>query len=75
MSFTLYPNPACSFIELNVKSGEPVLLQVLDIPGDVVIEKNILTKQQQLRVDISKLLPVTYIVTLSPGKEIIIKSF
>ncbi len=77
-SFTLSPNPASSFIQIDITTKQQsALLRITNCNGNTVIEKNLLIIEgvyhQQL--DISKLLPGLYYISVTCGEDIISKSF
>jgi hypothetical protein len=77
LDFKLSPNPAVSFIDLDINSDLPTaLLSVTNGRGDMVFEENIaINKKVQFRLNVDNFHPGIYYVSLSSGKEIIRKQF
>lgn len=77
LSFTLSPNPAVTFIQLNINSDKPVaLLEVTNSRGNIILQENIsINAKQQLQVDVSKFHTGVYNVTISTANNTITKQF
>ena len=58
----LYPNPATSFIDIDLNDIKDVKMQISDLNGKIVLDREL--KEHHIRVDISHLSNGTYILYL-----------
>ncbi len=80
ISTTIYPNPAASIINIDVKASTKssrIFLRIYDVYGKVVYQKEVLRDQQHIvyQVDVSKLLPGTYFVQIGADSKASTLSF
>ena len=62
--FSIYPNPARTYIDLRSILEEDATLRIIDAIGRVVIEKNIALNAGTTRQDVSSLLPGVYTLNI-----------
>jgi hypothetical protein len=76
-SFTVSPNPAHSFIQLNINSNQSTaLLQITNSSGNIIQQQKIsINKKQVVLVDVSKLQQGVYTATIVSEKNITSKQF
>ena len=77
LDFRLSPNPASSFLQVNINADLPTaVLQVTNERGYVIFKRTVsINTSQQIQIDVSKLHQGIYYVTLSSGKNVSTKQF
>lgn len=70
---TAYPNPASEFVNINLQNitGNDITLSVVDVTGKVFTRKiigNVVTKESNVKLDVSGLQSGNYIVVVTDGK-------
>ncbi len=77
-AFGIWPNPAGNTLEVNIPSwnaGESVQLQVNDMQGRPLMNRQLGDQQQRVSLDLSTLTPGMYLLTLRSGEHLEIARF
>jgi PKD repeat protein len=75
--FLVYPVPAKDkiFIVTKTAGPEPSLLQVMDMTGIVLIERQVALMESGTQIDVSHLAPGQYVLKISRDNKVIVRKF
>jgi hypothetical protein len=68
----LYPNPTTNLVNIiyNVNTSDNFIIEVIDLQGKIIFSKDLINKNGQLQVDVSKLSDGIYFVNLKTNNNI-----